>query len=49
VNYKVMNDSEEREAIAALLAKRDRGEKLADNEEAMIAMSKYGDAGGCAA
>ena len=38
---------EEREVVVQILDKRDHGEELADQEQAILAYSEYGYAAGC--
>jgi hypothetical protein len=43
-----MTNEQERERVAEILAKQERGEKLTDKEWTIVAYSPYGTGGGCA-
>ena len=43
-----MTNEQERERVAQILAKQQRGEKLTDKEWTILAYSPYGTGGGCA-
>lgn len=42
-----MNAREERERVEEILRKRERGERLTDTEQTILAYSPYGTGGGC--
>ena len=43
-----MTNEQERERVAQILAKHQRGEKLTDKDWTILAHSPYGTGGGCA-
>ena len=43
-----MTNEQERERVAEILTKQERGEKLTDKEWTILAYSPYGTGGGCA-
>jgi hypothetical protein len=43
-----MTNEQERERVAEILAKQERGENLTDKEWTILAYSPYGTGGGCA-